>query len=99
VLGLAHQEEKGNGASGKTWRTLVVGEGSNEDLRLLTQGGGGGGVAQSSQAERERERERERAPSAAAVAQSRGVRPKGPWAVLYHPFILLCPFFLFFFYF
>jgi hypothetical protein len=32
VLGFAHQEEKENGASGKTWRTLVAGEGSNEDL-------------------------------------------------------------------
>jgi len=68
VLGLAHQEEKGNGASGKTWRTLVVGEGSNEDLQLLTQGGGGGGVAQSSQAERERER----APAGPAGARGAG---------------------------
>ena len=65
MLGLAHQEEKGNGASGKTWRTLVVGEGSNEDLRLLTQGGGGG-VAQSSQAERER------APAGPAGARGAG---------------------------
>ena len=68
MLGLAHQEEKGNGASGKTWRTLVVGEGSNEDLRLLTQGGG---VAQSSQAERERE-------SAGRACGGCGGAPAGP---------------------
>jgi len=96
VLGLAHQEEKGNGASGKTWRTLVVGEGSNEDLRLLTQGGGGGGGgAQSSQTERERERESVKVGCSGSPIQ--GCSAQRPLGCSLYPFILLCPFFLFFF--
>jgi len=100
VLGLAHQEEKGNGASGKTWRTLVVGEGSNEDLRLLTQGGGGGGGgAQSSQTERERERESVKVGCSGSPIQ--GCSAQRPLGCSLSPIYFAVSFFLvsFFFYF